>query len=152
MIETAQIATLGLSPGWTTYNCATLGFGFEFEITFSIHNYSGESGRTDLSIFHIISFIQNYSGESSRTNLSTFPRKVSHGGSGLEIFDSRREVRVTVSYKDKSWTVSMLIDTIVLREAIKVKAYLKSISRKLIDIMVNLKNKSKTRIEILINK
>lgn len=32
MIDPFQIATQGIGPGWTTFNMATMGFGFEIEI------------------------------------------------------------------------------------------------------------------------
>lgn len=35
MISTLQLATLGLAPGWSTFNVATLGYGFEIEVEIS---------------------------------------------------------------------------------------------------------------------
>lgn len=43
MINPISIATLGLHPGHSTFNCATLGYGFEIRVTIS-------SGGSDLEM------------------------------------------------------------------------------------------------------
>lgn len=43
MINPMSIAVLGIHPGFSTFNCATLGYGFEIKVTIS-------SGGSDLEV------------------------------------------------------------------------------------------------------
>lgn len=102
MIDTLQIATMGLAPGFTPYQCATLGFGL-FEIVITI-----PTGASNINV--------------------------------TDVIDSRREVIVTIRYKQNIWKKILHIDSIILDNVIKISAAINSIKQTIISIFVNKKS------------
>lgn len=173
MINPLQLATDGLAPGHSTYNTATLGYGYKLKVEiFVVDFYTGDDGNVELTPISLFSIINSYVGESNETslatqdnlsldsysgqvedtNLITSPKVIQRGGSALEIFDSRKEVIVTVRYKNNSYSKHLYIDSITLNKNIKVIATLISIKRRIIDVVVKMTTKLEERIKIFINK
>lgn len=125
MVIPNNIATLGVYPSCNTFSRATLGFLFSFEI--------------DLGIVRL------FTGDGILVNIETSPvvRRPT-GGSELEVYDitdSRRVVTITIKHKNKLFTHSLTLNTIVTN---------------LIDVFVKfinvINNKIKVKCDIVENK
>lgn len=117
MVIPNNIATLGVYPSYNTFSRATLGFLFSFEIDFGI--------------------IKLFTGEGVVVNIETTPvvrRPI--GGGELEVYDitdSRRIVTITIKHKNKIFTQSLTLNTIVMN---------------IIDIFVKFMNVINNRIKV----
>jgi len=73
MINHLQLATDGLAPGHSTYNTATLGYGYKLEVEiFVVDFYAGESGNVELIPISLLSILNAYSGQSNEIDLTHF--------------------------------------------------------------------------------
>jgi hypothetical protein len=105
MIDTLQLATLGLAPGWSTFNVATMGYGFEIEVVISPPvRGSGELEVIDVSDSRrLVTVTVHFRGHSWKSSLwieTIILNKVSMAIRTVSVI-SKEAIRVIVRMKSK---------------------------------------------------